>query len=236
LSRMYDGAKTWNPAVGCLYDCVYCFPSFHRQLMRQKHRCILCYYYFPHYHPERLKRIPSSKIVFVCGCGDISWYSLKFVNKIVDRIKEHNRKCPDKIYYFQSKDPSFFRHFSDRLPDNCILLTTIETNRDNNYRKFSKAPIPSMRFKEFLNLDYPRKAVTIEPIMDFDLPVLLNWIRQIRPEFVYIGYNSRPKQVQLPEPPLSKTLKLIRELEKFTEVRRKDLNRDNTAVNKEDEV
>ena len=32
MSRMYDGAKTWNPAVGCLYDCVYCFPSFRRQL------------------------------------------------------------------------------------------------------------------------------------------------------------------------------------------------------------
>jgi len=225
VERMYRGARTWNPAVGCLFNCVYCFPSFHRQLMRQKRRCILCYYYFPHYHPERLKKIPSSRIVFVCGCGDIAWYSLRYVKKIIDRIKEHNKRRPDKIYYLQSKDPAFFKYIVDDLPENVILLTTIETNRDEGYNKISRAPRPSVRFKDFLSIDYPRKAVTIEPIMDFDPPILLSWIKQIKPEFVYIGYNSRPKQVQLPEPPLQKTLKFIEKLEKITEVRKKDLNR-----------
>ena len=223
MSRMYNHARTWNPFVGCLFDCVYCRPSFQRQLMRQKQRCLLCYYYLPHYHPERLKRIPNSKIVFVCGCGDISWCSPKFVKKIIERIKEHNKRCPDKIYYFQSKDPACFSPFLDEFPENVFLLTTLETNRDKGYMLISHAPMPSVRFERFLNLDYPRKALTIEPIMDFDLPVFLSWIKQIKPKFVYVGYNSRPKQVKIPEPPLSKTLKLIEELEKFTKVYRKDL-------------
>jgi len=49
-------------------------------------------------------------------------------------------------------------------------------------------------------LDYPRKVVTIEPVLDFDLEIFTEWIKSLNPEYVWIGYNSRPKQVKLPEP------------------------------------
>ena len=219
-NNMYFGARTWNPFTGCLYRCIYCVPSFQQQLKRWgKKNCKLCYNYLPHKHPERLNRIPSSKIVFVCGDGDISWCKDKeYVLKIIERIREHNRRCPNKIYYFQSKAPSYFEDFLDYFPENVYLLTTLETNRDEGYEKISKAPKPSERFKQFIKLEYPRKILTIEPIMDFNLDIFVEWVRTISPKMVYIGYNSKPKQVKLPEPPLQKTLKLKRELEKFTKV------------------
>jgi len=31
---MYPDTKTWNPFVGCNYDCVYCEKSFKRQFKR----------------------------------------------------------------------------------------------------------------------------------------------------------------------------------------------------------
>jgi len=174
-------------------------------------------------HPERLKRIPSAKIIFVCGDSDIRFAPLWYMEKIIKSIEEHNKKCPYKTYYFQSKDPKCFKPILHLLPKNAIILTTLETNKDEGYEKISKASKPSVRFKEFLELDYPRKVVTIEPIMDFELEIFIDWIYQIKPEYVWIGFNSKPKKVQLPEPSLSKTEQFIDRLKKFTEVRGKEL-------------
>ena len=61
--------------------------------------------------------------------------------------------------------------------------------------------------------------ISIEPILDFDLPVLVHWMRQLKPFRVSVGYDSLNNS--LPEPFPGKTLKLISELEKFTDVERK---------------
>ena len=62
--------------------------------------------------------------------------------------------------------------------------------------------------------------VSIEPILDFDVDVLVSWIKQINPEFVSIGADS--KSHNLPEPPAWKVKKLIEELKKITNVKIKD--------------
>jgi hypothetical protein len=62
--------------------------------------------------------------------------------------------------------------------------------------------------------------VSIEPIMDFELFYFAEWIREIAPEFVSIGADS--KGHHLPEPPAEKVRELITELEKFTKVIQKD--------------
>jgi hypothetical protein len=89
------------------------------------------------------------------------------------------------------------------------LLTTLETNRDEGYREIAQAPLPSDRYQQLLNLNYPRKVLTIEPVMDFDLEIFSRWILDLNPEYVWIGYNSRPKKVSLPEPNKDKLLELI---------------------------
>ena len=93
-SNMYAAAKTWNPFKGCEFDCTYCAPSFQKQSKRQKQLCQSCYTYTPHCHEDRLDKIPSSQIVFVCGNADISFCPPDFTRRIIERIVEHNVRCP----------------------------------------------------------------------------------------------------------------------------------------------
>jgi hypothetical protein len=204
---MYPQAKTWSPFKGCRFDCTYCEPTFKRQAKRQKHNCVQCYDYLPHWHEERLKAIPATEIVFVCGNADISFCEPAFTRRIVARIKQYSERRPGKTFYFQSKRPAYFAQFLSEFPENVILLTTLETNRDEP--AVSKAPVPSERYRQFKALDYPRKVVTIEPVMDFDPEVFAGWIRALRVEYVWLGYNSRPKSVKLPEPSPGKVQEFV---------------------------
>jgi len=224
---MYADAKTWNPFKGCNFGCIYCGPSFQRQAKRQKQNCMDCYNYIPHYHPERLDRIPSSPIIFVCGNGDISFCDPVYTRKIISSIEAHNRRNPGKTYYFQSKQPEYFTQFLGELPGNIVLLTTLETNletnRDQGYGEVSKAPPPSVRYGQFRALDWPRKVLTIEPILDFDFDIFVAWIMALGPEYVWLGFNSKPKAVSLPEPSQFKFDRLYEYLiTKGLEVRLKD--------------
>jgi hypothetical protein len=228
---MYADVTTWNPFKGCRFDCAYCSPSFQRQAKRQKHNCRDCYDYAPHCHPERLAKIPAGPVVFVAGNGDLAFCPPDFMRAILSRIRDHNRKRPDKTYYLQSKRPVYFRQFLTELPPNVILLTTLETNRDAGYAAVSQAPPPTVRYRQFAELDYPRKVLTIEPLMDFDLPVLSWWIIKLWPEYVWLGLNSHPQTVALPEPATEKVRRLMVHLAAAgIEVRAKDLRAMATGI------
>ncbi len=188
-SNMYPGTKTWNPAVGCRYYCVYCVKSFKRMLKRVAGtlNCPDCYTYSPHYHPGRLNKIPSGKkewkeiIVFVFGTGDISFYGPSFVRETFKAIDNHKPRKP-KTYIFQSKNPACFEQYLDWFNanvDRVILVTTLETNRDAGYREISQAPLPTARFNDFYDLDYPRKVLTIEPVLDFDLEEFVEMVLKL---------------------------------------------------------
>ena len=124
------------------------------------------------------------------------------IEKQLEAIRKRIAMYAMQTYYFQSKRPEYFQQFLGEFPENVILVTTLETNRDDGYRSMVKgAPLPSQRYKQFLALDYPRKIVTIEPVMDFDLDVFVSWIVGVRPEYVWLGFNSRPTRVKLLEPP-----------------------------------
>jgi hypothetical protein len=227
---MYSDTKTYNPFIGCKFDCIYCKKSFKRVLKRVglNIKCILCYNYVPHTHPERLKRIPSSPIVFVFGQGDIYFCAPQFVEQTFKSIEAHKPRKP-KIYYFQSKAPSVFNRYLDWFngnQDKVILLTTLETNRDEGYRDISKAPLPTTRFRDFLMLDYPRKVLTIEPILDFDLLQFTLMVTQLHDqgtlEYVWFGFDS--KNCGLPEPSTEKAQRFVDGLQTYgIEVRGKTL-------------
>lgn len=222
---MYPKAKTWNPFKGCLFDCSYCGPSFQQQAKRQKQNCMKCYKYTPHFHPHQLSKIPSKPIVFACGSGDVAFCKPKDMLKIIDAITNHRpKKIKNKVFYLQSKKPSCLKPFLGLLPENVILVTTLETNRDKGYDKISKAPVPSKRYRQFLALKYPRKVVTIEPVMNFDVKTFAKWILKIKPEYVWLGFNSKNKSVSLPEPSIEKVQRFIKILHEHNiEIRGKTL-------------
>jgi len=232
-THMYVKTKTWNPFVGCNHQCIYCVVSFQRQLKRwAKKHCLKCYNYTPHYNPARLKRIPSAEIIFVCGDGDIAFCSTSFLTIMIHRLWNHSIQCPYKTYYFQSKDWNSVLHkgrldINDILPvsfKQAIILETLETNRDEGYERISKAPKPTIRHNFFQEINYPRKVITIEPILDFDISPFFKMITDTEPEYVWIGYNSKPNLVKLPEPSLEKTKQLMKLLKASgIEVRGKSL-------------
>jgi hypothetical protein len=221
-SNMYDGAKTWSPFKGCLFDCIYCRYSFQKDAKRLQQICQTCYDYKPHFHPERLSKIPSAKIIFACGHSDLSFAEPEQIIKIIDAIKERDR--PGQTFYFQSKAPACFKPFLKDFPDNVVLLTTLETNRDEGYQAISKAPPPSIRFEQFKALEYPRKVLTLEPLLKFDHNVMVEMVREVNPEYVWLGINSkrRFKALQaLPEPTADEFWTLHDVLSDFVEVKAK---------------
>jgi hypothetical protein len=119
----------------------------------------------------------------------------------------------DRVWFVQSKNPKCLEKYLNFMPENTYLATTLETNRDEGYGRISKAPKPSQRYKDLLALNWDKKIVTVEPILDFDLDIFNQWIMNIKPKAVFVGYNSHPKKVPLPEPLKKKTWQLIHSLE-----------------------
>ncbi len=182
------------------------------------HQCSYCYVNDPRFgRPEKYKGpirliekeldVPyrKGKTIFIENCNDLFAKSIPY--EMVIPILNHCGQWPENTYVFQTKNPG--RYISDKFlfPPKVILGVTIETNRDTS--QFSRAPDPWNRMKTMKGLQ-SRKFVTIEPIMDFDLDIMASWIKEIRPEFVNIGADS--KGHYLPEPPFSKVQELINNL------------------------
>lgn len=58
-----------------------------------------------------------------------------------------------------------------------------------------------------------RKFVTIEPVLDFDVDIIAEWIDRIRPEFLNLGADSKSRN--LPEPTVDKIMRLVSKLAEY---------------------
>lgn len=224
-SRMFNVvSRTWNPVTGCRYNCIYCWA---RQLALTKLRNTQRYRdgFKPRLNPEEFKRkFKPGEVVFVSDMGDLwgEWVPDSWIRRVLNHIS----KFPETWFLFLTKNPDRYHDFLGEMPENSILGATIETNRDYYFQegylpRIAQAPLPSRRYKAMKTLKWPLKFISIEPIMDFDMEAFAEWIREISPFMVYIGYDNY--NWRLPEPPLSKTIKLINHLETFTLVLRKTI-------------
>ena len=138
---------------------------------------------------------------------------------------EHCKKHTENEYLLQTKNTDRFAMFFQMLNEYFSLCTTLETNR--TYRAImNNSPAIIDRVLNFAKIPAERKFITIEPIMDFDLPEFITMIKHCNPRQVNIGADSSPKRNKLPEPPKEKILELIAELETFTKViQKKNLKR-----------
>lgn len=210
-SHMYEESKkSINFFVGCEHYCKYCIPTFQRQMKRQKRRCMKCYNYEPHPHLIRLRKAPPKtgpgEFIFFPSSSDWAFIPDWVGGEGIDYMEEYS----DRLFLCQAKNPKTFGRF--KFPDNAILGTTLETNRELLARVVSVAPSPANRQYNLQWYPHALKTVTVEPILDFDFEVLVPWIEAIEPWRVWVGYDSHPKENELPEPPLEKTLKLVKQL------------------------
>ncbi len=197
---------TWNAVKGkCIHDCSYCymkrFPQKDVRLDEKEFRTNLGFENF----------------IFVGSSADM--FAEDIPSEWIKKIIEYCKTYPQNTYLFQTKNPERFNEFRESLKHlNCILGTTIETNRQDILDGLCSAPkiksrVDGMKIKGF------RKMVTIEPVIDFDVMTLSRDIEEISPEFVNIGGDTGGHK--LPEPSEYKLENLIKELNKFTRVNNK---------------
>ena len=202
---------------GCDFDCEYC--GFGRTLRFQK--CTKCQNFEPHAHLEVLKKRPpvtrEGEFLTMGLTGDICFASKEEMEAAI----AYCEKWSDRTFLFQTKNPRVY--LQHKFPDNVILDVTIESDI---HHPVSYAP--SVRLRYDLMVSGPiqrlnnRIWITVEPIMGFTND-FVNWLEQIHPKVVYLGYDS--KNHNLTEPSLERTKELIMQIGKFAEVRTKLLRK-----------
>jgi len=196
-------SHTYNPIRGrCPHNCVYCYmKGFNVGELRFVEK-------------ELETNLGAGNFIFVGSSTDMwaEYIPEKWIERVYLKCLEHPNR-----YLFQTKNPVRFLECWSLFPDDTLLGTTIETNR--HYDFISKAPKVENRYNWMQELSYPT-MISIEPIMDFDLDILVKWIAEIKPEFVSIGADS--KRHNLPEPAPDKLEHLIEALQDITVVKLKD--------------
>jgi len=206
-SRMFQVGgkpmKTWNVWVGCDFQCAYC-NARKTALTRLKNLPRYRDGFNPHLVEKELSRkFKPGDFVFISYMGDISFASRPIIVDLCARITEQ----PEVNFLFCSKSPLHYWYWHIVWPENLYLGATIETNRDYH---LTRAPAPLYRYIAMRALDHPKKFISIEPICDFDLDEMLQWMEEINPQIIEVGADNYHNN--LPEPPWEKVEKLLAHL------------------------
>jgi DNA repair photolyase len=225
--NMYEWiTHTANPLAGkCIHNCSYCYVE---KIKNAKPVIKEKYTGMARLSENGLKDISGKgKFIFISDMADLfaNNVPISVINKIIGKCKSK----PGNKYLIQTKNTQ--RLFENRImisknPELFSICTTFETNRtfsgSYNFSKYlGNAPKPMDRIEVFMRseLSIFDKFITIEPIMDFDLEIMVKQIKYVMPKQVNIGADSGNNH--LPEPSKEKILNLIKELEKFTVVKQK---------------
>ncbi len=205
MTKMFKSvSETWNVVTGCRNACVYCYSRILAD-GRLKHleRYKDGFQEVKFRAGELQRKFNPGSLVFVVDMGDLfgSWVPGEWIDAVI----QHVWQFPDTDFLFLTKNPWRYHRFT--FPPNAILGTTIETNRDYN---LTRANPPAARYRALLRHKHPRKFVSIEPIMAFDLAVLHKMLSDIAPELVEVGADNYG--FNLPEPSGAMVRELIKEL------------------------
>jgi DNA repair photolyase len=189
--------ETINPITGrCPHQCIYCYMTKGKMKLVSSQAL--------HLSENQFQCIRGKeKVIFIGSSTDAFAEEVpgEWIERVLERCREY-----DNTYLFQTKNPGRFKNFI--FPEKTILGTTIETNRDYG---ITLAPSPYERYVEMVELQGYQKMVSVEPVFDFDLDVLVGWLKEIDPSFISIGADS--KYCNLPEPSREKVNELMDALE-----------------------
>lgn len=195
---------TWHPIIGCLHGCSYCWA---KDLVEKRLRHHGGKYKDGFFKPKLVESELTGDFNVkdaIIGVSIIAemwgkWVPREWILRVLEKCKEAD---PSVWFLYQTKNPARYWEFLEELPYNSYLGVTIETNR--NYH-VTKAPPPEERYRRTIHLPKLR-FLSIEPVMDFDLPIMLKWIDKISPITIEIGADNYGHN--LPEPEWSKIQQL----------------------------
>jgi len=194
----------------CSHKCSYCYvddPRFGRPEKFKGPARLMEEEFAVKYDEKTLCRAGGKfpGLIFIDHRNDL--FAENVPGEWISRVIDHCDIWPCNDYVFQTKNPGRYIDVLLAFPRRSLLGCTIETNRDIP-AAISQAPRPQERAAYMKELKGIRPLfITVEPIMDFDVPVLGQWLTEIDPEFVNIGADS--KGHGLPEPSADKIGALI---------------------------
>lgn len=202
----------WTPVRGrCPHKCKYCYVDALRKFPE-----VAAKYEGPvTFDPsESNTRMGQGRTIFVGHMTDL--FAAKVPVKVIHEVLSLCLTAPKNVYVFQTKNPGrIAQEFMEMLPTGSMVGTTVETNRV--YAEFmGETPTPFERISAMAKIRKARQDIqtfiTVEPIMDFDLQLLVNFLVVAKPTFVNIGADS--KKSNLPEPNRKQILDLLAGLKK----------------------
>lgn len=216
--NMYDWVThTWNPLAGeCPHKCSYCSTNF----LSRRYPVIKNKYSGPIRLDENQMKtnLGKNNFIFICAQNDL--FAEDIPSEWIEKILDYCQKF-DNRYLFQTKNPERFKDYlyNRVINEKSVFCTTIESNRW--YKDIMKnSPSPFDRSPSVYDISCAIDTyVTIEPIMDFDLELMLDIILACNPTQVNIGADSGKNG--LPEPSKEKLLQLIEGLQEFTTIAKK---------------
>jgi len=175
--------KTWNVWVGCRHDCTYCSAA-RLAATRLKHIPRYEEGFKPHLVEKEMgKKFHPGDFVFCAYMGDISFAHREVVRAILENISRQ----PEVRFLFCTKNPLVYWDWQLTYPPNLYLGATIESNIDHGV---SKAPSSFSRYRAMKVLDHPHKFVSIEPLLDFHVGTMVDWMKEIGPELIEVGADN----------------------------------------------
>ena len=234
---MFKDTKTWNPATGCDHFCPYCW-FFNKMLPKLSHTPKYANGGKPTVHWELVHKGPPNcpeKNIFVVDMGDLFCGGFR-TGDIIEVLDSCHKTTLVKSFMLLTKNPARYLEILSRRPDfamdhRFVFGATIETtnHRSGIFKEqlAPNAPDPSYRADAMIELRQKfqeiRTFLSLEPIMDFDLIQMRDWVEKIRPERTYVGYDNYHYLSRHVEPELEKVNRLIHALQGMTEVIQKTI-------------
>ncbi len=213
--NMYDWVSHTHSHLGgeCPHKCSYCYVQRNRFGVSERYKGNVRLI-----EKELAVNYGSGKTIFIEHMNDM--FAIGVQDDWIDKILTHCKAFPKNKYVFQTKNTQKAFVWLENFPHDFMIGTTIESNRA--YRAISKAPDPFFRFTGMERFVGSEIFVTIEPILDFDLQIMFNWLSAIKPSFVNIGADS--KRCGLPEPSDDKIKALVAGLQERNITIKKKVN------------
>ena len=170
-------------------------------------------------------KLGNGNFIFIGSSTDMFANNIpsEWITRVLDYCKQEYDTGRRNAFLLQTKNSKRFLEFINHpITKRCVFGTTIETNRfyPEIMRNAPRIEERVEAMEEVANLGFAT-MVTAEPLMQFDLEPMLEYINRCQAKKVNIGRNSR-RDIELPEPTKEEVQQLISGLKDFTNIHIKE--------------